>query len=148
VATKKDTTAEQGVAPVRVAQPVASKEDYLKAAAGLRPGFGATADSGDGSVGWTVGSGTPAPEALDSTPGQVFSLSELPDPEVALSAGFVPQRIPADLIIGDGEVHPQGPEPSTVVGSDAREELRDAIIAAANPSDAAKPAPASAAPAK
>lgn len=88
-----------------------SKDDYLKATRRLQPGFGPTQDFADPSVGATVQSPDGIPEALDGLPGQVFAVEQLPNPEVALTAGFVPQQIPEHLIVEgkDVETHPQGP---------------------------------------
>lgn len=88
-----------------------SKDDYLKATARLQPGFGPTQDFADPSVGTTVQTPGGVPPALDGLPGQVFAVEQLPNPAVALAAGFVPQQIPAHLIVEGDDVatHPQGP---------------------------------------
>lgn len=103
--------------------PVQDKDTYLKAAA--------ASSVVDPTRGWTVSS--PSPLQQDAqVPGQRFTPSELPDPEVARAVGFQPQAIPEQFILGaDDEVDPQGPEPSTVLKAEYREALRERIIKAA-----------------
>lgn len=67
--------------------------------------------------GWTVQQGA-APVEPDALPGQVFVVSQLPDPDVQRAAGIDPVQQNAGLIVLDEEEnlqHPSGLEPSDAV---------------------------------
>jgi hypothetical protein len=126
-----------------VAVPPTSRDEYLEAAAQLQPGYTATADATDNSIGWTVqhrdagrAEGDNADdvtrrnfvESLDDLPGQVYLPEQLPDPALAIQAGFPPQRIPEHLIVDD-ENHIQGPEPSERAIAKQRAAIRAEVLA-------------------
>lgn len=74
-----------------------SPDERLPEAVGLRR---RTADSGDPHIAWTAQKGRAGeafPTADDSTPTH-FHPKELPDPEAAMRAGFIPQVMPAGLV--------------------------------------------------
>lgn len=84
-------------------------------------GRGNSVDAYDPSIGWTAqaGNGFTAPgegewmgDPNQNAPGQVYHVSQLPDPEIARRAGFPPQQVPQQFVIDDLEeaaLHPQGP---------------------------------------
>lgn len=95
-----------------------------------------TIDASDPTVGWTAQSGTEgawndATGVWDSDPnqnqpGQVFHVSQLPDPEVARAAGIPPQNIPPNLVVEDEEeayTHPQGPSATELRNAAQREAI-------------------------
>lgn len=126
---------------VGVAVPPASKDEYLEASNQLQPGFVATVDATDPSIGWTsqhmvgdreMGDGEEAEvrgfvEPGDNLPGQVYLPSQLPDPQAAIQAGLAPVKIPEHLITED-ENHIQGLEMSERLGLGIRDELREAVV--------------------
>lgn len=74
-----------------------SADERLPEAVGLRR---RTADSGDPHIAWTAQKGRAGeafPVSDDSTPTH-FHPKELPDPEVAILASFIPQVLPAGLV--------------------------------------------------
>lgn len=126
-----------------VAVPPDSKSDYLEAAAELQPGYVATIDGTDPSIGWTsqhldgdrvVPDGDDKPEIKafvppgDDLPGQVFLPEQLPDPKAALAAGMTPVKIPAHLITENPD-HIQGPEPSERATFKYRDGIRAGVTA-------------------
>lgn len=126
---------------VGVAVPPSSKADYLEAASQLQPGYVATVDGTDPSIGWTsqhlngeremAGDGeakvTAFVEPGDSLPGQVYLPSQLPDPQAAITAGMAPVKVPEHLITED-EDHIQGPEPLERLGLELRDRLRARVV--------------------
>lgn len=95
-------------------------------------GRGNSVDAYDPSIGWTAqaGNGFTNPGEGDymgdpnqHAPGQVFHVSQLPDPLVAQRAGFPPQQIPANFVVEDLEdavLHPQGPGAGELIRSHER----------------------------
>lgn len=123
-----DDDPEARVLPV----PPDSMDDYEAAANKLQPGYLRTQDDGDSTVGWTSQHLTQergriaAPSVLDETPGQVFGVHQLPDPQMAKNAGFQPQQIPRTLVVEDPSTHPQGLELSETATLGARDDIRAA----------------------
>lgn len=132
-----------------VAVPPASASEYAEAADQLQPGFVATVDGTDPSIGWTVqhrnadrvladspdGKAKPAgknavkefTEPGDTLPGQVYTPDQLPDPQAAIQAGMAPVKIPEHLIT-ENPNHIQGPEPWERLILEAREKLRRGVV--------------------
>lgn len=124
--------------------PLTSKDEYLKKSRGLQTGFGSTIDFADKSVGTTSQSEGGVGASGEDLPGQVFSVDQLPDPEVARAFGMAPVTIPEHLILdtpGDAETHIQGKTAEDIATAKLRRELGDPILAFDNtvlPADEAK----------
>lgn len=132
-----DSARKQGVAV-----PPASKNAYLEESRELAPGFIATVDGDEPSLGWTVqhragdrevagGGSAEVKEYIepgDTLPGQVYLPSQLPDPQAAIQAGMAPQKISPDLVTGNPN-HIQGPEPSERAVAEYRDALRAGVLA-------------------
>lgn len=138
-----------GARKAGVAVPPASASEYAEASDQLQPGFVATVDGTDPSLGWTVqhrdadrvladgpdAKAKPAgknavkefTEPGDTLPGQVYTPDQLPDPQAAIQAGMAPVKIPAHLIT-DNPNHIQGPEPMERLVLAAREKLRHGVL--------------------
>lgn len=130
-----------GARKAGVAVPPASKSEYAEASNQLQPGFVATVDGTDPSLGWTVQHRMPEREGLsgedaapkeytepgDTLPGQVYTPDQLPDPQAAIQAGMAPQKIPAHLITENAD-HIQGPEPLERLVLKERDRLRRAVL--------------------
>ena len=120
---------------VGVSVPPVSKADYLEASQQLQPGFVATVDGTDPSLGWTSqhldperdGGAVSFVDPGDTLPGQVYLPSQLPDPQAAIQAGLTPVKVPEHLIT-ENENHIQGPEPSEIVAMEYRNKLRQAVV--------------------
>lgn len=100
-----------------------SKAEYLKASRGLAAGFGPTVDFTDQSLGTTSQSEGGIGVSGEELPGQVFSVDQLPDPEVARAYGLPPITIPEHLILDsteDAEKHVQGKEPQDIATAEYR----------------------------
>lgn len=135
--TKATTTDAEAAAAAGVAVPPASYDEYAdKVTAPV------ASDAGDATVGWTAQSKSSLVTPED-VPGQRFHPSQLPDPAVAIAAGMLPQPIPGHLVTEDDD-DPQGPEPGDLASLDARQAIRDRIVADAS----AAPAEEKAAPKK
>lgn len=109
-----------------------SKAEYLKASRGLAAGFGPTVDFTDQSLGTTSQSEGGIGVAGEDLPGQVFSVDQLPDPEVARAYGLPPVTIPEHLILDstrEAEKHVQGKEPQDIATAKHRRQLKDPVLA-------------------
>lgn len=108
-----------------------SKAEYLKASRGLAAGFGPTVDFTDQSLGTTSQSEGGIGVSGEELPGQVFSVDQLPDPEIARGYGLPPVTIPEHLILedGDGEDHVQGKDPQDIATAELRRKLKDPVLA-------------------
>lgn len=120
--TKATTTDAEAAAAAGVAVPPASYDEYAE-----KVTVATAIDSGDTATGWTAQSkrSLVLPEDV---PGQRFHPSQLPDPSVAIAAGIRPQAIPEHLVTEDDD-DPQGPEPGDLATLDARQAIRDRIVA-------------------
>lgn len=109
-----------------------SKEEYLAKSRGLQTGFGPTTDFADPQLGSTVQSEDGIPTAVDDLPGQVFSVDQLPDPDVARAYGLPPVTVPEHLILGsadDALKHVQGKSALDAINGQLREELGHPTLA-------------------
>lgn len=118
-----------------VAVPPTSADEYAEKSAQLQPGYTATADANDPSVGWTSqhrdagrdGVFSNFVDPASTLPGQVYTPGQLPDPDLAIAAGMAPVKIPAHLITDDPN-HIQGPEPTDSILDRIRADLRGAVV--------------------
>ena len=109
-----------------------TKDEYLKSARRLSTGYGPTADFADANVGTTVQTEGGIGDRAEDLPGQVFSVDQLPDPEVARAYGLPSVVVPEHLIVDttkDAEKHLQGKTADDIANAKLRRELGDPVIA-------------------
>lgn len=112
--------------------PLTSKDEYLEKSRGLQTGFGATIDFADKSVGTTAQSEGGVGASGEDLPGQLFSVDQLPDPDVARAFGMPPVTIPEHLILGstsEAEKHIQGKTAEDIATAKLRKQLDEPILA-------------------
>lgn len=110
---------------------VADNQSFVSPQRRLLNGPYTSADGGDANIGWTVQHGGAAPLNLaENRPGQVFTVDQLPDPEVARAAGLPPQRISPEFVVSAEEAytHPSGPNVGEIERAAQRQAISDKLF--------------------